>query len=329
MNYRDSGVNINVASDFIANLTTKITSTYDSNVILSNNNFCGLYDISKINLKHPILASSTDGVGSKIKLASHYKAYHEIGMDVVFNNTNDIICSGATPLFFLDYYGVGKLNPDVGNIIMSGIIDACKLVDIPLIGGETAELPLTYSNGDFDLVGTCVGFVNKDEMFVPENADIGDVLIGLKSSGPHSNGYTLINKILEQVQPTEDVIHNLLKSTVNYHDWIMKLHDYGIIKSCANITGGGLNDNVARILPNNLSAIIDRSRIDVPEIFNWIQKSGNVDYDEMWRVFNMGIGMVVCIAADDVEQALSILPESATILGSLIKRVNNKSVIFV
>ena len=329
MNYKDSGVDIDLAGKFIADLSEDIERTHNVNVIKSKNNFCGLYDISKMNLKHPILASSTDGVGSKIKLASHYGHYYGIGMDVVFNNTNDIICSGATPLFFLDYFGTGKLDPAIGNFILYGIMDACSLTDIALIGGETAELPLTYAEHDFELVGTCVGIVDKSEMFTSDKMEAGDVLIGLKSSGPHSNGFSLINKIVEQVSPSYDTIKELLMPTTDYNEQIRYLYHHVDIKGCANITGGGLVDNVARILPDHLSATIDRSLIEVPEIFNWIQSSGDVSQDEMWKVFNMGIGMVICVPEDDVMATINLLPRSATIIGALTKKVNNKRVIFM
>ncbi len=329
MNYKDSGVDIELAEKFIVDLTKDIQITYDKNVIRSKNNFCGLYDISKMNLKHPILAASTDGVGSKIKLAAHHGLYYNLGLDLVFNNTNDIICSGATPLFFLDYFATGKLNPDIGNFIFFGIIDGCMSTNISLISGETAELPLTYNKGDLELVGTCIGIVDKNNLFDANKMVAGDVLIGLKSSGPHSNGFSLINRIVEQAAPSFNIIKQLLKPTVDYNELLLQLSIFVDIKGCANITGGGLANNVARILPDNLTAIVDRSLIEVPEIFNWIQTAGDVESDEMWRVFNMGVGMVICVSEDDVSNTLETLPRSAMVIGHLTKKVNDKSVLFL
>ncbi len=320
--YKDAGVDIELANKIIRNKQRAIKTTYDDNVIVSTNNFGGLYDISKLNYKHPILVSTIDGVGSKIKLAIQHNGYYGIGLDVVYNNTNDIICSGATPLLFLDYYGVGKLNSINTNEILDGIIDACKETNISLIGGETAELPLTYRHNDLELVGTCIGMVDKSCLYLPENIHNGDFLIGITSSGPHSNGYSLINKLITN-ETYSSIIEELLRPTKNYSSYISKLYEYVDIKGCANITGGGLTDNVPRMLPNHLSALIDLSSYERPEIFNWIQKTGNIEEHEMRKVFNLGIGMVICIAEEDLYTTTELLGEEGVLLGQVIKNSNN------
>lgn len=325
--YKDAGVNIELANKIIKNKQNAIKTTYDDNVIVSSNNFGGLYDISKFNYKHPILVSSIDGVGSKIKLAIQHNGYYGIGLDVVYNNTNDIICSGATPLLFLDYYGVGKLNSTNTNEILDGIIDACLETNVSLIGGETAELPLTYKHNDLELVGTCIGMVEKSCLYLPENINNGDMLIGITSSGPHSNGYSLINKLITN-EISNTIIEELLRPTKNYSNYISKLYEYVDIKGCANITGGGLIDNVPRMLPNNLSALIDLSSYERPEIFKWIQNTGNIEENEMRKVFNLGIGMVICVNEDDVSLTLELLGSEGVLLGYTIKTNKQSAVIF-
>ncbi len=325
--YKDAGVNIELANKIIRNKQNAIKTTYDDNVIVSTNNFGGLYDISKLNYKHPILVSTIDGVGSKIKLAIQHNGYYGIGLDVVYNNTNDIICSGATPLLFLDYYGVGKLNSINTNEILDGIIDACKETNISLIGGETAELPLTYRHNDLELVGTCIGMVDKSCLYLPENIHNGDILIGITSSGPHSNGYSLINKLITN-ETSNTIIEELLRPTKNYSSYISKLYEYVDVKGCANITGGGLTDNVPRMLPKQLSALIDISSYYRPEIFNWIQSTGNIEEREMRKVFNLGIGMVICIAEEDLYTTTELLGEEGVLLGQVIKNSNNSPEVY-
>lgn len=327
MNYKEAGVDIELAESFITNLSPNIELTHE-NVIKSKNNFCGLYDLSELNMTKPVLACTTDGVGSKIKLANHFKHYRTIGKDVVFNNVNDIICSGAKPLCFLDYFAIGKLDVNVGNDILGGIIDACLATNVSLIGGETAELPLTYTDGDLDLVGTCIGVVEKTNIFDPDDLSLGDVLIGLKSSGPHSNGYSIINRIVwENPMPMEN-IEQFLKPTINYYDHICILRDYVDILGAANITGGGIKQNLSRILPDRLTAVIDLGSFTVPDVFMHIQSLGKLTEDEMWNVFNMGIGMILVVDPNDADFVLNKLGDDAVQLGFLIKRTNDQSVIF-
>lgn len=327
--YKKSGVDIELAGKFISDNIHEIQSTYDDNVLISKNNFCGMYDISRFKwMDRPILVSSTDGVGSKSQLALHYKYHYNIGQDVVFNNTNDIICSGAIPLVFLDYIGTGKLDPKICSTILYGIVDACKEVNISLVGGETAELPLIYRQNDIDLVGTCVGVVDKKDVYDPSEIEAGDYLIGLKSSGPHSNGYSLINKIVEQNFTPDFVIADLLLPTTSYLDIVTRLKDQVDVKGVANITGGGIIDNVPRMLPEHLTAFIDQSKIRVPDVFKWIQLKGKVSDEEMWKVFNMGIGMVVCVSEEEVPVALEVLEDAGHVIGQVVKKINGSKVIF-
>ena len=333
MNYKDAGVNIGKANEFISQNLAKIHSTYTQRVITNKNNFAGLYDLTNIPYKNPVLAVSCDGIGSKIKLATAFDSFYNLGLDIVANNVNDILCSGVDPILFLDYYACGKLKRKNADSIMQGIVDACLWSNISLIGGETAELPLTYKKSDFDLVGTAIGIVDKDAIYDPNNVRAGDILIGIKSSGPHSNGYSLINKIIKNKSVkdyslTWNVADQLLEPTKNYQKVIKVLKENVAINGLANITGGGMIDNIPRILPKDLMAVIDLNAYERPKIFNWIQIHGNVDENEMRKVFNLGIGMVLCIAKEDVDDTLGILGEDGIKLGYVIKKINEKSIIF-
>ncbi len=327
MIYKDAGVDIEKAANFIEDNLAAFRTTHDNKVLTNRNNFAGLYDLSRNKYKQPVLAVSCDGVGSKLKLASQYQQYFNIGIDVVSNNVNDILCSGATPLMLLDYYAVGSLDLEISNEIMQGIVDGCLFSNIALIGGETAELPLTYRKSDFDLVGTCIGIVEKEEILVPENIVAGDILIGIKSSGPHSNGYSLINKIIDNTTDYS-IIEELLEPTKNYSRIFAELKKYIDIKGAANITGGGIVDNLPRILPDDLAAYIDFNAYQRPEIFNWIANTGNIPEDEMRKVFNLGIGMIICVDDDDVDYTMDILGEDGIALGFVMKKINSDSVVF-
>ena len=328
MNYQDAGVDIEKANNFIAANLPRIHNTYDRNVITNKNNFAGLYDLSNLRYKHPVLAVSCDGIGSKIKLAIKHNSYYNLGLDLIANNVNDILCSGADPLMFLDYYAVGNLNPEIANQIMQGLVDGCLWSGISLIGGETAELPLTYRDDDFDLVGTAIGIVDREHIFDPKNIKSGDILIGIKSSGVHSNGYSLINKILSGKNIPWEVAHDLLEPTKNYTSIIRHLKANVNLLGCANITGGGLVDNIPRILPDNLSAFINLRYYDRPDIFYWIQVNGKVDESEMRKVYNLGIGMVICVDEEDASSAMEILGTDGIDLGFVVQKTNSDSVIF-
>jgi len=275
--------------------------------------------------KKPILVSGTDGVGTKLRLAIESGIHSTIGIDLVAMCVNDIIVLGAEPLFFLDYYATGKLDIDVATSVVSGIADGCELSGASLVGGETAEMPSMYKDGDYDLAGFCVGVVEKDNVIDGSQVQTGDILIGLASSGPHSNGYSLIRKVLERSQDTlstpfsESTIgEQLLAPTRIYVKSILELHKHINIHALSHITGGGLLENIPRVLPANVDAILDASSWQRPAIFDWLQKEGSIIDEEMYRTFNNGIGMVVCIAKEDVMNTLRHLADSgenATVIG--------------
>ncbi len=331
MNYKDSGVDIEKANQFISNNKDVIQKTYNNNILNNKNNFAGLYNLSKFRYyQNPVLAVSCDGIGSKIKLAVKYNlpdTYYSLGWDVVSNNVNDILCSGATPLMFLDYYATGKLDLDKADNIIKGIVDNCINCNMTLIGGETAELPLTYREDDFDLVGTCIGITEKDKIFLPEQIRIGDALIGIRSSGPHSNGYSLINKLVDKNTP-DNIINDMLQPIRNYFKYWNSLNLHTNLLGCANITGGGFTDNIPRILPDNVAAYINLDSYQRPEVFNWIQKTGNVSEEEMLRVFNLGIGMVICVPEEDIPVAQDILGNDGIVLGNVIKKTRESQIVY-
>lgn len=312
MNYKQSGVNIQKGANFILDNITNIKSTYNDCIYKSKNDFSGLYDISTINKS--ILSVSCDGVGSKVKLAIKYNNLTGLGQDLVAMSVNDIICSGATPLLFLDYYATYKLKRKQSDTILNGIINACKYSNIVLLGGETSEMPSVYNNNEFDLAGFCVGMSNKQDIIDPNNVKPYQTIIGIKSSGPHSNGYSLINKIVTKHTP-KHIIKKLLEPTLIYTKEIAKLKAMTTLYGIAHITGGGIVDNLVRILPNNISVFLNMSNYEIPNIFKWIKYSGNISKKEMEKVFNLGIGMIVIINSKDKFDVLEMLGNDGIDLG--------------
>ncbi|MCB1777697.1 MAG: phosphoribosylformylglycinamidine cyclo-ligase, partial [Candidatus Competibacteraceae bacterium] len=268
--------------------------------------------------RQPVLVSGTDGVGTKLKLALELKRHDTIGIDLVAMCVNDVLVVGAEPLFFLDYYATGQLNVDVAADVIKGIADGCEQAGAALVGGETAEMPGMYSTGDYDLAGFCVGIVEKARIIDRNQVKPGDILLGLAASGPHSNGYSLIRKILavsgaQLDQPFADgrtLGETLLAPTRIYVKPMLKLLEQLPVHAIAHITGGGLTENLPRVLPAGVKARIDAQSWPRPPIFQWLQQQGGVIETEMWRTFNCGIGMVVCVAAADVERALILLREA-------------------
>lgn len=321
MNYKQSGVNIKKGMQFISDNLTDIKSTHDSNVILSKIDFSGLY-----NLNDQIVSVSCDGIGSKIKLAIKYNDLSGLGQDLVAMNVNDILCSGAIPTLFLDYFATHKLKKNQSNTILKSIINACKFSNVTLIGGETSEMPSVYNKNEFDLAGFCVGFNSPENIIDPLNVTAYQSIIGIKSSGPHSNGYSLINKIVNKKTP-KHVISSLLSPTKIYTKDVSTIKSITKIYGLAHITGGGVFDNLIRILPNHVSAFIN-SDITIPPIFKWIQKNGNVPKKEMFKVFNMGIGMVVIVDSKYKFDVINALTPNAISLGYTLPAVNNNPKIF-
>ena len=329
LSYRDAGVDID-AGDALVNEIKDITKrTLRQEVLSDLGGFGALCEIPS-KYKEPVLVSATDGVGTKLKLAMLMNKHDTIGIDLVAMCVNDLIVCGAEPLFFLDYYATGGLNVATAKSVVSGIGAGCELAGCALIGGETAEMPGMYSGEDYDVAGFAVGVVEKSEIIDQSRVSIGDMLIGLKSSGAHSNGYSLIRKILEvsnanlSAEFSDSTLGaTLLAPTIIYVKTLQELSESLQINALAHITGGGLIENIPRVLPANAQAHIELTSWNRPAIFDWLQEKGNVMDSEMHRTFNCGIGMLVCVAATDAENALAILnknSESAVLIGKIIER---------
>ncbi|NQY26425.1 MAG: phosphoribosylformylglycinamidine cyclo-ligase [Piscirickettsiaceae bacterium] len=314
LSYRDAGVDIEAGNALVDRIKPLAAKTRRPGVMSGLGGFGSMFELPTDRYKHPVLVSGTDGVGTKLRLAIESGIHNTIGIDLVAMCVNDIIVLGAEPLFFLDYYATSKLDIDVATSVVSGIADGCLLAGAALVGGETAEMPSMYQEGDYDLAGFCVGVVEKDNVIDGSQVAAGDVLIGLASSGPHSNGYSLIRKILERSQDDlstpfagSTLGELLLTPTRIYVKSLLQLHEKINIHALSHITGGGLLENIPRVLPDNVQAIIDAKSWQRPAIFDWLQEQGNVIDEEMYRTFNNGIGMVIVVAKKDAEQTLSLL----------------------
>jgi len=316
--YKDSGVNIDKASEAISMFKNKVFSTFNNNVLNDLASYSGLFALNTRNFENPVLVSSTDGVGTKVLLAGLEKDDSTIGQDLVAMCVNDILCCGAKPLFFLDYLACGKLEPEKIKIIVESIADGCILAEAALIGGETAEMPGVYSKDDIDLAGFAVGVIDKKKIITKDLVKKGDIICAVSSSGPHSNGYSLIRKIISEnnldlKKDYKIAGHNsslgkiLLTPTKIYVRAFKNLIDSGKVKGLAHITGGGFYENINRIIPDNCDAIINRKAWKAPAVFEFLQEKGNVAEKEMYRVFNMGIGMAVILDRKDVRFAEEVL----------------------
>ncbi|WP_349571051.1 phosphoribosylformylglycinamidine cyclo-ligase [Azotobacter salinestris] len=318
LSYKDAGVDIDAGEALVERIKGVARRTARPEVMGGLGGFGALCEIPA-GYKQPVLVSGTDGVGTKLRLAMNLGKHDSIGIDLVAMCVNDLVVCGAEPLFFLDYYATGKLNVDVAARVVTGIGEGCEMAGCALVGGETAEMPGMYEGEDYDLAGFCVGVVEKSEIIDGAKVVAGDALIALPSSGPHSNGYSLIRKILEvngtdvagtslDGQPLADL---LMAPTRIYVKPLLKLiKETGAVKAMAHITGGGLTENIPRVLPQGTRAVIDVASWTRPAVFDWLQEKGNVDEREMHRVLNCGVGMVVCVARDKVEQTLAVLREA-------------------
>lgn len=329
--YRQAGVNIEAATRLKELISQKARSTYGPQVLSGVGFFGGLFEFE--GYKNPVLVSSVDGVGTKLKIASALGRYDGVGIDIVNHCVNDILTCGAQPLFFLDYIAMGKLRPKVVADIVSGLASACRGAGCALIGGETAEMPGMYASQDFDLVGFIIGVVEKDSIIVGRTIVAGDVIIGLPSSGLHTNGYSLVRKVFGESKSALNKYYPelgrklgevLLEPHRCYFKELKPL--LPVIKGMAHITGGGLIDNVPRVLPESLAAKLDSKAWVIPPIFQLIQKRGNIDRDEMYHVFNMGIGMVVICSPKDVSHFTQALPE-AKVIGEVIRQKGKAKVV--
>jgi phosphoribosylformylglycinamidine cyclo-ligase len=302
LSYRDAGVDIEAGDTLVEAIKPFARRTLRPEVLAGIGGFGALCEIPK-KYREPVLVSSTDGVGTKLKLAFALGRHDTVGIDLVAMSVNDVLVQGAEPLFFLDYFACGKLDGGVAAAVVKGVARGCEIAGCALIGGETAEMPGMYPEGEYDLAGFCVGVVEKSRIIDGRATAPGDALLGLASSGPHSNGFSLIRRILERGKPPFDP----LEPTRIYVKPVLRLLEAVPIKGLAHITGGGLVGNVPRILPAGTRAVIRRSAWPRPEAFVWLQRTGAVAEDEMWRVFNCGIGMVIVVARDQASEARSIL----------------------
>jgi phosphoribosylformylglycinamidine cyclo-ligase len=306
LSYRDAGVDIDAGDALVEAIKPFAKRTMRPEVLAGLGGFGALCAIPQ-KYKEPILVSGTDGVGTKLKLAFLLGRHGTVGIDLVAMSVNDILVQGAEPLFFLDYFACGKLDTAVATNVIRGIAKGCEEAGCALIGGETAEMPGMYPEGEYDLAGFCVGVVEKEKIINGSTIVPGDVLLGLASSGAHSNGYSLIRKILGDSKPNSDFADALMEPTRIYVKPVLKLMAAVKVKGLAHITGGGLVGNVPRMLPDGMRAVLRKKLWPRPELFNLLQKDGNVAEDEMHRVFNCGIGMVVCVAREQLAAALMML----------------------
>ncbi len=306
LSYRDAGVDIDAGDALVEAIKPFAKRTMRPEVLAGLGGFGALCAIPQ-KYREPILVSGTDGVGTKLKLAFLLGRHGSVGIDLVAMSVNDILVQGAEPLFFLDYFACGKLDKGVAVQVIRGIAQGCEQAGCALIGGETAEMPGMYPEGEYDLAGFCVGVVEKERIIDGKSIVPGDVLLGLASSGAHSNGYSLIRRILGEDKPNSDLADTLLEPTRIYVKPVLKLMAAVRVKGLAHITGGGLVGNVPRMLPQGTRAVLRKKLWPRPELFNWLQQNGNVAEDEMHRVFNCGIGMVICVARDQVAAATMLL----------------------
>ncbi len=338
LNYKSAGVDIEAGNALVDRIKPIAARTRNAGVMAGLGGFGSLFELPLDRYKNPVLVSGTDGVGTKLKLALDLDLHNSVGIDLVAMCVNDIIVQGAEPLFFLDYFATGKLDVDTAASVIEGIGLGCEQAGAALVGGETAEMPGMYSDGDYDLAGFCVGIVEKHKIIDGSKVKAGDKLIGIASSGPHSNGYSLIRKIIERSgMSLTDVVNGkllgetLLTPTRIYVKPLLELLKTVDVHAMAHITGGGITENLPRVLPNGLSATINLSAWQMPEIFVWLQQQGNVDLNDMLITFNCGIGMIVCVDATNESTTLSLLQElgeTAFSLGEITPSTNEQRVIY-
>ena len=318
VDYKFSGVDIDAGNCAVDLIKDEVKSTYTPSVLAGIGSFGGLFDASALKeMKSPVLVASTDGVGTKVKLAASVGRYRGIGHDIVNHCINDILVQGARPLFFMDYFATSKLNPEQTAEVVTGIAEACKESGMALLGGETAEMPGVYQPNEFDVAGTIVGVLEREDILPRTNIQAGDVLIGLPSSGPHTNGYSLIRKVFENMPLDDSLADALLAPHRSYFNVLYPHLDK--VKALAHLTGGGFIENIPRVLPEILDAVIRLNSWEVPSLWKLIQEKGNISTEEMYRVFNMGIGMVAIVdesAASDFQSSIS---EPTFIIGELVK----------
>ncbi len=314
LSYRDAGVDIDAGDRLVENIKPFAKRTLRPEVLGGLGGFGALVEIGK-NYRNPVLVSGTDGVGTKLKLAFDWDLHDTVGIDLVAMSVNDILVQGAEPLFFLDYFACGKLDVDRATAVIKGITQGCEQSGCALIGGETAEMPGMYPEGEYDLAGFAVGVVEKERIISGQNIRAGDVLLGLASNGAHSNGYSLIRKIIDRAQPDLDaefdggktLRQTVIAPTRLYAKPLLAAMKEFEIKGMAHITGGGISENLPRVLPQNCTAHVDAKSWEMPKLFQWLQKEGNIAAAEMYRTFNCGIGMIVVVAPEAADALAAFL----------------------
>ncbi len=324
LSYRDAGVDIDAGNSLIERIRPFTKATHRPGVLGGLGGFGALFELPLDRYKNPVLVSGTDGVGTKLKLALNIGKHDTIGIDLVAMCVNDLIVAGAEPLFFLDYYATGHLDLDTATDVIKGISEGCRLAGCALTGGETAEMPGMYEGNDYDLAGFSVGIVEKEQIIDGSKVRQGDVLLGLASSGPHSNGYSLIRKVIEvsgadlnSAFDGDTLGNRLLEPTRIYVKSLLALAQQVDIHSLSHITGGGLLENLPRVMPANTQAVIQSDSWQRPEVFNWLQEQGNIEATEMYRTFNCGIGMVVVVAPEQQQQAIELLEQQGETIFTL------------
>ena len=331
--YRSAGVDIDAGEDLIQKIKSDVSLTHNENVIGDIGGFAGMYRLPK-EFKNPIMVACTDGVGTKVTLAQEYGNLKGIGQDLVAMCVNDLIICGAKPLFFLDYYATSKLRVDEASIVIKSISKACIDSGCSLLGGETAEMPGHYIDNNFDLAGFSVGCVEEDKIISSENVSVGNLLIGIESSGPHSNGFSLIRKILNNYDGPqnfkEQIIIEALSPTLLYPKLILNILEKYQVNSMSHITGGGLRENLPRSVPKNLSVEIDSESWQMPPIFEWLKSHGKILQHDMYRIFNCGIGLVLIVNEVDVDpimKEISLNDLNSFIIGRVMEKNQKESVV--
>jgi len=325
--YRDAGVDIDAGDELVERIKPAVKRSMRPEVLGGLGGFGALVEVPLHRFRQPVMVSGTDGVGTKLRLAIETGRHDTIGIDLVAMCANDVVVQGAEPIFFLDYYATGRLQVDVAERVIKGIVEGCLQAGCALVGGETAEMPGMYAGDDYDLAGFCVGLVEKDRIIDGTRTRAGDVIIGLASSGPHSNGYSLIRRLLATSGATPATLVDgaplydlLLAPTRIYVKSVLALLAEVPVHAVAHITGGGPTGNIPRVLPAGLEAVIDERLWPRPAVFDWLQRAGHIERDEMHRTFNCGLGMTLCVPATAVERALAILRdcgEQASIVGEV------------
>ena len=336
ISYKDSGVDVTRGYKAVDLMKKYVKTTYNENVLGDIGSFGGFYSISGEKMEEPVLVAGTDGVGTKLKYAFLLEKHDTIGIDAVAMCVNDIVCQGAKPLFFLDYYACGRLDPEAEAEVVKGIAEGCRQAGCALIGGETAEMPGFYPRGEYDLAGFAVGIVDKKKVINGKEIRPGDVLIGIKSSGVHSNGYSLVRKLFGDSDKAEmekyderlggTLAEVLLKPTKIYVRSILSLISKVPVKGIAHITGGGFLENIPRIFPEGVGCEIVKDSYEVPPVFKVMQEKADISDEQIYNTFNMGIGMVVCVSPENAEAAVDALEESGEEVALIGKTVAGKGV---